>query len=106
MNNVWITPQDIIKEIYEIGDYTGHFDNMSGTLEWYNKKKDITIFATPNWSEKGEVPFDVMDSEGEYDNIVTIKMVSGDIPKQLTHYLNVLMMIMNHYSEFPNLNEK
>lgn len=103
-NNNWISPSEIIKEISEIGNFKGHFDNLSGTLEWYDSEKDITIYATPNWEEEGVVPFDVSLSDGDYYNVVTAKMIKGDKSEQLTHYLNVLMMIMNHYKEFPNVN--
>jgi len=100
--NKWITAQDILPKHYEIGTFTGYFDERSGTLEWWDEERDITIYATPNWSVEGEVPFDVnRNDELGYHHVCTIKMVSGDINTQLTHYLNVLMMIMNHYSEFP-----
>lgn len=99
MNN-WITPMEILKEIKEIGSYEGHFDSLSGTLEWFDKEREITIYATPNWKTEGEVPFDVnLDNEIGYHNVCTIKMVEGDKSTQLTHYLNVLMMIMNHYKD-------
>lgn len=99
MNN-WITPMEIVKEIKEIGSYEGHFDSLSGTLEWFDKEREITIYATPNWETEGEVPFDVnMDNEIGYHNVCTIKMVKGDKSTQLTNYLNVLMMIMNHYKD-------
>ena len=99
MNN-WITPMEIVKEIKEIGSYEGHFDSLSGTLEWFDKEREITIYATPNWKTEGEVPFDVnLDNEIGYHNVCTIKMVKGDKSTQLTHYLNVLMMIMNHYKD-------
>lgn len=99
--NKWLQASDILKEITEIGTYRGSIDPMSGVLEWYDKEKDITIMATPNWETDGEVPFDVTLSDGEYYNVVTIKMVKGEPSTQLTHYLNVLMMVMNHYSGFP-----
>jgi hypothetical protein len=100
MNN-WITPNEILSEIKEIGSYVGHFDSLSGTLEWYDKEREISIYATPNWETDGEVPFDVnRDDENGYHHICTIKMVKGEKSTQLTHYLNVLMMVMNHYSEF------
>lgn len=99
MNN-WITPMEIVSEIKEIGSYEGHFDSLSGTLEWYDKEREITIYATPNWETEGEVPFDVnLDNEIGYHNVCTIKMIKGDKSTQLTHYLNVLMMIMNHYKD-------
>lgn len=102
MNKVWISPTDILKEISEISSFKGYYDSCSGTLEWYDKEREVTIYATPNWETEGEVPFDVnVDGEIGYHNVVTIKMVEGDISTQLTHYLNVLIMIMNHYSEYP-----
>lgn len=99
----WIDSNDIIKEISEIGNFKGCYSSLSGTLEWYDSEKDITIYATPNWDEEGLVPFDVSLSDGEYYNVCTIKMINGDISEQFTHYLNVLMMIMNHYKDFPKV---
>jgi hypothetical protein len=105
MNN-WITPMEIVNEIKEIGSYEGHFDSLSGTLEWFDKEREISIYATPNWETEGEVPFDVMrNDEIGYHNVCTIKMVKGDKSTQLTHYLNVLMMIMNHYKDFVKYEE-
>ncbi len=76
-------------------------DTLSGVLEWYDKDRDFTIFATPNFINDGEVPFDIDRGSGlEIWNVCTIKMVDEDESTQFTHYLNVLMMIMNHYSQF------
>lgn len=102
MNNTnWITPLEILEEIKVIDSYVGYLDSMSGTLEWYDKNRDITIYATPNWETDGEVPFDVSTpNDGDNHHVCTIKMVTGDKSSQLVHYLNVLMMIMNHYKDF------
>jgi hypothetical protein len=100
-NSKWISSEEILKEISEIGNFKGSMDSMSGTLEWYDKDRDLTIYATPNWNTDGEVPFDVDRGSGlEVWNVCTIKMVDEDKSTQFTHYLNVLMMIMNHYSQF------
>jgi hypothetical protein len=100
-NSKWISSEEILKQISEIGNFVGHLDSMSGTLEWYDKNRDLTIYATPNWNTDGEVPFDVDRGSGlEVWNVCTIKMIDGDKGEQFTHYLNVLMMIMNHYNEF------
>jgi hypothetical protein len=100
-NRNWITPLEILEEIKVIDSYVGYLDSMSGTLEWYDKNRDITIYATPNWETDGEVPFDVATpNDGDIHHICTIKMVTGDKSTQLVHYLNVLMMIMYHYKEF------
>lgn len=100
-NSKWISSEEILKEISEIGSFKGSMDSMSGTLEWYDKDRDLTIYATPNWNTDGEVPFDVDRGSGlEVWNVCTIKMIDGDKGEQFTHYLNVLMMIMNHYSQF------
>jgi hypothetical protein len=107
--NKTITPLEILERIKEIESFVGHYDNLSGTLEWYDKDRDITIYATPNWDgNDGEVPFDVainndkVESMG-YDHIVTIKMVDEEIETQYVHYVNVLLMIMNNYKDFPKL---
>jgi hypothetical protein len=100
-NSKWINSEEILKQISEIGNFKGSIDILSGALEWYDKSRDLTIFATPNWNTDGEVPFDVDRGSGlEIWNVCTIKMVDEDKSTQFTHYLNVLMMIMNHYSEF------
>ena len=104
--NKWITSEQILKEVSEIGSFKGYIDSLSGTLEWYDKERELTIYATPNWENDGEVPFDVnYDSDLGYHHICTIKMIDGDISSQFTHYLNVLLMIMNHYKDFPKYEE-
>ena len=103
MSKSYITSEEILKEISEIGSFKGYIDSMSGTLEWWDKERDITIYATPNWETEGEVPFDVDKGDGdEVWNVCTIKMIDGTKSEQFVHYLNVLMMIMNHYEKFNN----
>jgi hypothetical protein len=103
MSKSYITSEEILKEISEIGSFKGSMDSMSGTLEWWDKERDITIYATPNWETEGEVPFDVDKGDGdEVWNVCTIKMIDGTKSEQFVHYLNVLMMIMNHYENFNN----
>lgn len=105
MNNNWITPLEILEEIKVIGSFVGYYDNLSGTLEWYDKDRDITIYGTPNFDGNyGEVPFDVATPmDGDNHHVCTIKMIRGTKNEQYLHYLNVLMMIMNRYNEFPKL---
>lgn len=104
-NQKYISSNEILEEIREIGDYKANFDSLSGVLEWYNSKKHITIYATPNWEENGLVPFDVSVDGRDYFNVCTIKMVNGSTSEQFLHYLNVLMMIMNNYDNFPTIEE-
>ena len=100
-NSKWISSEEILKEISEIGSFKGSMDSMSGTLEWWDEERDLTIYATPNWETEGEVPFDVSRGDGmELWNVCTIKMIDGTKSEQFLHYINVLMMIMNHYNEF------
>jgi hypothetical protein len=106
MSKSYISSEEILKEISEIGSFKGYIDGMSGTLEWWDKERDITILATPNWETEGEVPFDVDKGDGdEIWNVCTIKMIDGTKSEQFVHYLNVLMMIMNHYEHFNNNNK-
>jgi hypothetical protein len=104
-NNYWISSKEILDEVSEIGSFNGHIDSLSGVLEWYDKEREITIYATPNWDgNDGEVPFDVYrGGEDENWHVCTIKMIKGSKSSQLTHYLNVLIMIMNNYKDFPKL---
>ncbi len=103
-NSKWISPLEILEKIKVIGSFVGYYDNLSGTLEWYDKDRDITIYATPNWETDGEVPFDVCEpNDGEYEHIFIIKMINGDKDKQYLHYVNVLLMVMNSYNKFPKV---
>lgn len=103
MSKSYISSEEILSEVSEIGNFKGFIDSMSGTLTWYDKENDITILATPNWDIDGEVPFDVDRGSGdEIWNVCTIKMINGSKSEQFTYYLNVLMMIMNHYG---NIND-
>ena len=102
--NKWISSKEILDEISEIGSFKGYINPMSGVLEWYDKERELTIYATPNWETEGEVPFDIDRGGGdEIWNVCTIKMIDGDISSQFTHYLNVLLMIINHYKDFSKL---
>jgi len=103
-NNKWITPLEILDEIKVIGSFVGYYDNLSGTLEWYDKDRDVTIYATPNWETDGEVPFDMVHpNDGDFEHICTIKMIDDTKGKQFMHYINVLMMVVNRYSEYPKI---
>jgi hypothetical protein len=103
MSKSYISSEEILSEISEIGSFKGSMDSMSGTLEWRDEERELTIYATPNWETDGEVPFDVDRGNGdELWNVCTIKMIDGTKSEQFLHYLNVLMMIMNHYG---NIND-
>jgi len=103
-NSKWISPLEILEEIKVIGSFVGYYDNLSGTLEWYDKDRDITIYATPNWETDGEVPFDMSQpNDGDFEHICTIKMIDDTKSKQFLHYLNVLLMVVNRYNEFPKV---
>ena len=107
-NTKLISPLEILERIKVIDSFEGHYDNLSGTLEWYDKERELIIYATPNWQTDGEVPFDVainndeVDSLG-YEHLFTIKMVEGDIDTQFNHYLNVLLMVINSYKDLPKV---
>lgn len=102
--NKWISSKEILDEISEIGSFKGYINPNSGVLEWYDKERELTIYATPNWETEGEVPFDIDRGGGnEIWNVCTIKMVNEPKSTQFTHYLNVLIMIMNNYKDFPKL---
>jgi hypothetical protein len=103
-NSKWISPLEILEEIKVIGSFVGYYDNLSGTLEWYDKDRDITIYATPNWETDGEVPFDIIKpNDGDFEHICTIKMINGDKGEQYLHYLNVMLMVMRNYTEYPKV---
>ena len=104
--NKWISSEEILDVITNIGSFNGRIHNLNGTLEWYDRERDFTIYATPNWENDGEVPFDIDRGGGsEIWNVCTIKMIDDTKTTQLTHYLNVLMMIMNHYKDYPKFTE-
>ena len=67
--NKIITPLEILEKIKVIGSFVGYYDNLSGTLEWYDKEREITIYATPNWETDGEVPFDVAINNDKVETV-------------------------------------
>lgn len=100
MESKWVTAEQILETISEIGNFSGYVNVDSGALEWYNENLGLTIFASPNWLTDGEIPFDIQTEDGEYWNEFTIKMIEGDASAQCTHYLNVLLMVMSQYDDY------
>jgi hypothetical protein len=103
MNTNLINVSDVLNFSKEINGFTPYFDNLSGTLEW-NDKNGNTIYATPNWSEEGIVPFDFADSDGNYDTISHLFIQNYPNKfEQLIVYFNTLLELTNNLEE---LNER
>jgi hypothetical protein len=97
---MYITSEEILKEISEIGNFKGSLDSKSGTLEWYNEQNGITIYGTPSWETDGEIPFDVyFNDEVEILNVCVVRLTNESKTNQLLRYINVVSMIINHYND-------
>jgi len=99
MNNPFINSSDVLNFSKEINGFTPYLDNMSGTLEWNDKNGNI-IYATPNWSEDGIVPFDFADENGNYDTLS--QLYTKNYPtkfEQLIVYFNTLLELTNNLEE-------
>jgi hypothetical protein len=99
MNNPLINSSDVLNFSKEINGFTAYEDSMSGTLEWNDKNGNI-IYATPNWSEDGIVPFDFADENGNYDTLS--QLYTKNYPtkfEQLIVYFNTLLELTNNLEE-------
>jgi hypothetical protein len=99
MNNPLINSSDVLNFSKEINGFTAYEDSMSGTLEWNDAEGNI-IYATPNWSEDGIVPFDFADADGNYDNISSLYTINYPTKsEQLIVYFNTLLELTNNLEE-------
>ena len=95
MNNPFINSTDVLNFSREINGFTAYEDSMSGTLEWSDENGN-TIYATPNWSEDGIVPFDYSDENGNYDTICQLFIQNYPTKQeQLVVYFNTLLELTN-----------
>ena len=74
-----------------------YVDSRSGTFEFEKKGIDLLIYATPMWDGNPNLPFNVMDGEG--DNVNMIEKSIGnllsfkpqyDLKKDISNYISVL----------------
>ena len=74
-----------------------YVDSRSGTFEFEKKGIDLLIYATPMWDGNPNLPFNVMDGEG--DNVNMIEKLIGnklpfkpsyDLKKDISNYISVL----------------
>ena len=78
-----------------------YVDSRSGTFEFEKKGIDLLIYATPMWDGNPNLPFNVMDGEG--DNVNMIEKLIGnklpfkpsyDLKKDISNYISVLTKIL------------
>ena len=74
-----------------------YVDSRSGTFEFEKKGIDLLIYATPMWDGNPNLPFNVMDGEG--DNVNMIEKSIGnllsfkpqyDLKKDISNYISIL----------------
>ena len=74
-----------------------YVDSRSGTFEFEKKGIDLLIYATPMWDGNPNLPFNVMDGEG--DNVNMIEKLIGnklpfkpsyDLKKDISNYISIL----------------
>lgn len=92
--NRFITNEDVLK-LPEIDDWKVYEDEMSGTIEWDNGL-GIIIYATPNWTNEGVVPFSVYTEEsGEYETAKELQLQKNtSIKSQLNSYIETLRNVI------------
>lgn len=99
MNNPFIDSSDVMNFSKEINGFTAYYDTLAGTLEWSDKNGN-TIYATPNWSEDGIVPFDFADEDGNYDTLSQLYIKNYPTKfEQLIVYFNTLLELTNNLEE-------
>lgn len=78
-----------------------YVDSRSGTFEFEKNGIDLLIYATPMWDGNPNLPFNVMDGEG--DNVNMIEKLIGnklpfkpsyDLKKDISNYISVLTKIL------------
>jgi hypothetical protein len=92
-----------ILNLGNIDGWTPSFDSMSGTLHWENEDvSGLGIYATPHWDKDGEVPFDVWEEVGDYEDRWAILKLNWDdnVEAQLDEYVKMLRSILTEYSNY------
>jgi len=97
MDENWITEEQILERSRSFNDFEASIDDTVGSLNWYNKKLEVTIYATPNWVVYGKVPFDVSEADWKYVSDVRLTL-TGNIDQQYEQYMNMLKSIMDKYT--------
>lgn len=83
----YINSDYIVKNVPSIEGWNPYIDSMSGALEWSNGG-DTWIYATPNWNEDGEIPFDISNEDGDYTSLGTLILrKNSPLSEQLNTYV-------------------
>ena len=86
-----------------------YVDSRSGTFEFEKKGIDLLIYATPMWDGNPNLPFNVMDGEG--DNVNMIEKSIGnllsfkpqyDLKKDISNYISVLTKTLSKVEQLYN----
>ena len=88
------------EDILKYGSINGWsaYENGSGALEWFNEQSPFIVLATPNWVKDGEVPVEVMDEEGEYNELPAFNIdLNQSVEEQLYEYIFKLSLILANY---------
>ena len=74
-----------------------YVDSRSGTFEFEKKGIDLLIYATPMWDGNPNLPFNVMDGEGDNVNMIEKSIgnllsfkPSYDLKKDVLNYISVI----------------
>lgn len=77
-------------------------DERLGNLVWTGHNEDIRIYGTPNFTEEGQVSFDVQQ-EDNYNTIITLNFPVGtSLEVQQKMYFDALKVIIWHLEDILN----
>jgi hypothetical protein len=82
-----------------INGFIMSYDNMSGTIEWFND--DYSIYATPYWNEDDEVPINVTNIHDDE------KVLNMSVPlKKLEKIEDIIIAKQEYYNIIRDITKK
>jgi len=52
--------------------WTPYEEDMSGCIVWSHPKREMLIYATPDWDAQGMTPFAICWDDGDYIDVGTV----------------------------------
>jgi hypothetical protein len=81
----------------EIDGYTLHEDHALGTIYFSREGANYSLFATPNWTEKGITPIELITHDGDSFSLGELRMnhLYGNLTAQVEMYLKGVEGFLN-----------
>jgi hypothetical protein len=90
----YITNQNILDN-GNINGWTPNEDTFVGTIYFTHPTNKSVLYATPHWDVDGEVPFGVLNDEGDYDSNFPSLLLVGSLEEQYQQYVESIKEITN-----------